>query len=454
MSSKKLEIFRLGRNGEIHRSIICLGGRVTVFRANRENLLEEFRVALQARVSNSQFRIAVDGKKFSSAEHIFIGFDEQFDPTDGLTVAALLAMFGVSGTELGKVLENFDLSGLEAARVADLSPVQQRIVRMLAATGRPTGQVIVLNDPFESLSAELQERLSMRIADFAFQHSAIIVITRLSTRPETWIENPLIVRVQLERPRRATIGAGSVMDLEGMEGFFERPQVAPATPQGRELTQPQIPPEQEHRTRNQASQVKPAISEKPVSSAQLPKIAVGKKRKKTLTTEKPFTMALAGAYILVIAAIPWLFGKQAAKPKPAPQPVQVAVATPLPTPTPVPFGFQGLPQGIQDQVTMAFRDPDGLLRSIPVNLKKKSSGIESRPRAEQRPVASEPQEAPTPYRFFSDPTASAYSPPPPSTPDTSMNQEDLERRREEIRQRLLQAIMLRRQQMMQQQMAQ
>ena len=448
MSSKKLEIFRLGRDGEIQRTIVCLGGRVTVFRANREALLEEFRVALRARVPVSLFRIAIDGRKFLADEHCFIGFDEKFDSNEGLTVSAFLAMAGIVGTDLARVLAEFELEGLDGARVVDLGDTQQRIIRMLAATTKASGQVITLNDPFEGLSTALQEKLATRIADFAYQATAIVIITRLSARPESWIDNPLIVRVQLERPRRETIGAGSVFELDPLP---ERPQSYQIPTPARGLTsvnppqqaaaQKPIPQASEKRASSAThSAVKPAVK-----TAVKPGL-LGKIQK----PEKPFTIALAAAYILVIAALPWIFGKGTTRTTPKPRP-QIAVATPIPTPTPPQTGFRGLPQGIQEQVVLAFRDPDALLRSIPVNLKRRTPEVDTRPRpaATYRPEPTREE----PPRFLAENPAS-FSPPNSYDGSGAVNNEELERRREEIRQRLLQAIMLRRQQMMQQQMTQ
>ena len=95
MSAKKLEIFRLARDGSNHRHIVCLGGRVSVFRANSEDLLEEFRVALQCRVPVAQFRLLLDERPFVAGEHFLIGFDEKFDPKDPAQVGAYLAAAGV-----------------------------------------------------------------------------------------------------------------------------------------------------------------------------------------------------------------------------------------------------------------------------------------------------------------------------------------------------------------------
>jgi hypothetical protein len=46
------------------------------------------------------------------------------------------------------------------------------------------------------------------VASFAWDRKAIVVVLRLSQRPEHWIDNPYITRIQLEKPRERTIGFG------------------------------------------------------------------------------------------------------------------------------------------------------------------------------------------------------------------------------------------------------
>ncbi len=434
MSSKKFEIFRIGSDGEIHRHLICLGGRVSVFRANREALLEEFRVALQGRFPVAQFRIVLDGKKFQSADHVLIGFGERFERADEGNLRDYLETNGMGDVDIDYSLKCYGLEGLESAPLSTLSETQQRILRLISATTKASERVIILNDPFENLTSELREDLSSRVADFAYRTSAIVIVTRLTDRPESWIDNPIISRVQLERPRRETIGAGG----GGIDPDIQQLRQQIAAQGNRELTRPAPKPQDQPPPKRE------------VESSALRRVV--KDPVAAVTEHKTFSILLAAAYLAVFASIPWVFGKGFNR-QPPPQPVVVVAKTPPPAATPFavrPVGFKGLPKNIQENVMLAFRDPDTLLRSIPVNLDRRTP-IAPDPVQVSRPLPP-PTEPPAP-RVLSEPASTdAYSPEP--NPAAVTNTEELERRREEIRQRLLSAIMARRQQLLEQQQQQ
>lgn len=471
MLAKKLEIFRLSKDGSLQRHLVCLGGRVSVFRANRDELLEEFRVALQGRVPVQQFRILLDEKPFVSADHFLIGFNEKFEPRDDKTVRDYLLESGVVEAELSSLLHEYGLAGLESAKIFELGASQQRVLRLLVATASAHGRIVILNDPFEGLQTELQESLAQRVAEFSYQNTAIVVVSRLSHRPESWIENPVISRVQLERPRRETIGAGSVLEPEGRLDHLDigrRPSVGPAKTLTTAPTSAQdaTAAEPNKRAATWVSGAREALAK--ASSVRVPDgpeegapsvsvsgirhattgVSQQKSRKKQEVKseqERFWSIGLACGYIVVIAALAWQMRGAAVKP-PAPV-VAPPKLTPRPTPAPeVPLaGFQALPQVIQSQVLLAFRDPDTLLRSIPVNLKRKTPETPKKsPPQEMRSVEPPPPpEEPPPFRIGGSPDQ-PYSNPQGATA------EDIERRREEIRQRLLQAIMQRRQQLAEQ----
>lgn len=427
MSSKKFEIFRLGTDGEIHRHLICLGGRVSVFRANREALLEEFRVALQGKFPVAQFRIALDGVKFNALQHVLIGFDEKFALSDKETVNTFLERNGLDGDRLEGDLKNFGLGGLGIVPVSELSDTQQRVIRLLGATAKESDRVLILNDPFEGLTPEFQELLAMRVADFTYRTSAVVIISRLSSRPENWIDNPLISRVQLERPRRETIGSGGMFEAE--LAAIRAPHVP--TPGKRELTAP------------------PPAPPPPVAEKETPQL-FSKERLAAITppaNQKTFSVLLAAAYLCVFASLPWLFRSKEPAP---PSVVRAAVKRPVVpvAPQPVEVGFRGLPKGIQDQVMLAFRDPDALLRSIPARFDRHGPALQPASQQNSEPPQRRIDSAPG---IMAEPQVPQYNPPPPPDPSVSVNMEEIERRREEIRQKLLSAIMARRQELLEQQ---
>jgi hypothetical protein len=70
----------------------------------------------------------------------------------------------------------------------------------------------VFHDPFLPLGFEWRDTFAELTAVFATEHAKIVIVTGLSHRPESWIENPQIVRVRVDKVRRRTVGFSSEDD--------------------------------------------------------------------------------------------------------------------------------------------------------------------------------------------------------------------------------------------------
>ena len=204
---EQLEIIRLGQQGDQKRRISCLVGRVSVFRSTSESELELYINALRGENTADRFSLLLDGHVFDPKQHHFIGFGETFSAEDPITVGEYLAQAGYSAEEIEQTALTHGLGGLSRARVAELAPGQARILRVLAATAK-NDHVMIVNEPFDDVPDSWREALAERIVRYAWKYKAIVLVTRLSYRPECWVENEFITRIPLQRPRQHTIGMG------------------------------------------------------------------------------------------------------------------------------------------------------------------------------------------------------------------------------------------------------
>lgn len=207
MALERLEILRFSQDGQVLRRLVCLAGRVSVFRARSQSNIELYRDALSGRPTSSRFSLLLDGATFKPEEHNFIGFGESFSADQRRSVANYLLDAGVSKSELEPTLARYGLGGLSAAECVQLSPQQQMMLRLLGASCCPE-RLLVCNNPFQHIPETWHGAFAERLTDFAWRRRAIVVVPELSVRPDYWIENEHIARLSLEPPRKATIGFG------------------------------------------------------------------------------------------------------------------------------------------------------------------------------------------------------------------------------------------------------
>lgn len=209
MSFEVLEINRFSTSGEVLRKIRCLAGRVSVFRSHSETDLEKFKTALQGKTQEERFSVLVDGTQFNPKKNVFIGFGDLDEQPSARSIANYLADVGISQDKIESLLLLYGLGGLSQSSCSELQPSQWSTLRLVRILNAPEfNWVVALHEPFQDIPEQFRESLAGQVTQCAWEKHGIIIVTKLSYRPQCWIENEHIARIQLERPRQGTIGFG------------------------------------------------------------------------------------------------------------------------------------------------------------------------------------------------------------------------------------------------------
>ena len=211
---KKLQIKLLSQSAELLSITNCSAGHISVLRAESPSELRPYQRALSGNQGKERFVITVDGTEYKTEDHNLIGFGE-IPPHSGLTVSQYLSSVGLIDGAITGLLMSFGIEGIEQKSCSALSADEERKVRLFAATAIPA-KVIVINEPFEPIMSSWRERMAEFLSDFARTKNGLVVITSLSYRPDSWIDNPIISRHQVGQSLRKTIGFGSA-DSEGSQ---------------------------------------------------------------------------------------------------------------------------------------------------------------------------------------------------------------------------------------------
>jgi hypothetical protein len=151
-----------------------------------------------------RFEVTLDGQSFNPSDHIFIGFGERFDG-EQMAVAQFLVRWNVPEAMVESLLVTYGMERLAGLSCSELTPVHARMLRFLAAL-HSEERVIVMHDPFEPLAPQWRERFATLLLQFVSQKQAIVLVTQLSSRPECWIGEDRIVRIQVGATQQQTIG--------------------------------------------------------------------------------------------------------------------------------------------------------------------------------------------------------------------------------------------------------
>ena len=205
---KKLQIKLLSQSAELLSITNCSAGHISVLRAESPSELRPYQRALSGNQGKERFVITVDGVEYKTEEHTLIGFGE-IAPHSGLTVSQYLSSVGLIDGAITGLLMSFGIEGIEQKACSALSADEERKVRLFAATADPS-KVIVINEPFEPIMSTWRERMAEFLSDFARTKNGLAVVTSLSYRPDSWIDNPIISRHQVGQSLRKTIGFGSL----------------------------------------------------------------------------------------------------------------------------------------------------------------------------------------------------------------------------------------------------
>jgi hypothetical protein len=204
---QKLQLKLLSNSGELLSVVSCLAGKISVLRASVPSDLRPYQRTLGGSPGKENLLAVVDGADYRADEHTVIGFGEP-SPTTGRTVKEFLTSCDIPDGAIEALLLSIGLETVAEKKCSELTPDQEARLRLLAATADPE-KIVVLNDPFENISGQWRERAADILATFARTRKAIIVIPSLSYRPESWIDNQCIERLEVGQTSQRTIGFGS-----------------------------------------------------------------------------------------------------------------------------------------------------------------------------------------------------------------------------------------------------
>lgn len=204
---QKLQLKLLSNSGELLSVVSCLAGKISVLRASVPSDLRPYQRTLSGSPGKENLLAVVDGADYRADEHAVIGFGEP-SPTTGRSVREFLKGCDIPDDAINALLLSIGLETIVEKKCSELTPDQEARLRLLAATTDPE-KIVVLNDPFENISGQWRERAADILATFARTRKAIIVIPSLSYRPESWIDNQCVERIEVGQTSQRTIGFGS-----------------------------------------------------------------------------------------------------------------------------------------------------------------------------------------------------------------------------------------------------
>lgn len=214
---RKLQIKLLSKHGELLNCANCIAGQISVFRGHTVGDLLPYQRALSGVPGPERFSVQLDDHHYVPDQHILIGFGERFIGDEG-SVGEFLTRAGLPAAMLEGALVSYGLDRVIHTRCALLSKCEERRLRLLAAS-YSQNQVIVLNDPFDPITSEWRERFAELLVQAARGAGRIVVVINLGYRPENWIDNEAVHRIQVGESVQKTIGfsnqggGGEVQDL-------------------------------------------------------------------------------------------------------------------------------------------------------------------------------------------------------------------------------------------------
>ena len=195
--------------------INCLPGQVTVLRGHSLGELEPYQRALAGLSGKERFRITFGEKEYKPGKHILIGFGEKFtNPKQKLR--EYFHELGLPSTTIGSSLVAYGLNEALDKTFDQLSECQLRRIQIYTAT-LLDNNLVIFHNPLEPISMKWKERFAELIVRFARNRKAVVLISSLSYRPQSWIGNEEINRVQVGANTKRTIGfSGDASQMQSM----------------------------------------------------------------------------------------------------------------------------------------------------------------------------------------------------------------------------------------------
>lgn len=201
---RKLQIKLLSNSGELLNLVTCHAGQVSVFRGASPSELRPYQRALTGSAGRERFSISLDGGDFVSDHHTLVGFGEP-SPHHGMSVREFLHNSGFLDGSIEGILIAYGLAHVGDTLCTNLTQDEERRVRLIAATNSPD-KILIANEPFEPIATAWRERFAELLLSFARSRNGMVVVTSLSHRPECWINNESIARIEVGQTAQRTIG--------------------------------------------------------------------------------------------------------------------------------------------------------------------------------------------------------------------------------------------------------
>jgi ABC-type taurine transport system ATPase subunit len=235
----KLQLKLLSASGELLNVVNASAGRLTVLRSFTPSQLEPYRRAIAGIPGPERIAVTLNGNEFVPEDHILIGFGENTRGIPG-TVSEHLVTHGVNSKAVAGLLMSYGLAELAGAPFVKLTACETQRCRLLAAT-QQFEKSVILNNPFEPLASEWRERFAELILQYVRNTTMPVLVTSMSYRPECFINNELIQRVQVGENDQRTIGFGS--GPSEYDELIQKVRSKKLTPEDAESVFPSAPPQ-------------------------------------------------------------------------------------------------------------------------------------------------------------------------------------------------------------------
>ena len=204
MKRTNLQIKLLSKSGEVLSVVNAFSGQVTVLRAVSQLDLAPYRRALAGIPGSEKFAVTYNGETFEPSSANQIGFGEHFSQ-ENRRVNEFLKDSGIPEQTIEALVVSYGLERAIDLRCSSISPCEERRVRLLAASYQPDRPLLV-HEPFEPIASQWREKFAALLTTFARTANQIVMVTGTSFRPESWIDNEYIVRLQVGETIQKTIG--------------------------------------------------------------------------------------------------------------------------------------------------------------------------------------------------------------------------------------------------------
>ncbi len=202
-----LQIKQISPTGEVLNVVTCPHARITVLRAHAPQDLEPYQRIFASVPGKERFTLYYNEELFDLSQATLIGYGEDYRKISG-SIQEYLSQQGISETLSNSILHSFDLEDQAGMQFDQLTPCQAQRTRIVAAAyGKP--RIIILKNPFQPLAFEWRERIAELLLRLAKKKKTLVLLTSLLHRPDCWIDNETILRVQVGQSTQRTIGFGS-----------------------------------------------------------------------------------------------------------------------------------------------------------------------------------------------------------------------------------------------------